>query len=202
MAGVAYEYDPVDRFVAGTVGEPGGRTFFLQARGRMGSTGTTALTSVSLEKQQVQALAERVDEMLDEVVRRSGGSAPVPAVAPAGSQDLDPMDTPIEEEFRVGTMSLVWDDDRGRVVIECFSASADDDADDADESEAADEDDVPAGTGGDRSVLRVTLTGSAARSFARRALALVAAGRPPCPFCTEPLDPQGHVCPRANGYRR
>ena len=195
MAGPAYDYDPVERFVAGTVGEPGARTFFLQARGRLRSTGTPALTSVSLEKQQVRALAERVEEMLDEVVRRSGGSAPVPAVAPVGSEDLDPMDTPIEDEFTVGTMSLVWDDERGRVVIECFSAGGDDDSED-------DGDDTPAGTGGDRSVLRVVLTGAAARSFSRRALALVAAGRPPCPFCTEPLDPQGHVCPRANGYRR
>ena len=209
MTGVEYEFDPVERFVAGTVGEPGARTFFLQARGLLGSTGKSALTSVSLEKQQVQALAERVDEMLDEVVRRSGGTAPVPAVAPVGSEDLDPMDTPIEEEFRVGTMSLVWDDDRGAVVIECFSIEPSDVGEEGDPAadpgdDPADDPDaeVPAGTGGDRSVLRVTLAGGAARSFTRRALALVAAGRPPCPFCLEPLDPQGHVCPRANGYRR
>ena len=87
-----------------------------------------------------------------------------------------------------------WDGDRDRVVIECFE-EGDDEAEEPDE-------DVPAGTGGDRQVLRVTLTGSGARAFAKRALAVVAAGRPPCPFCTEPLDPAGHVCPRANGYRR
>ena len=51
-------------------------------------------------------------------------------------------------------------------------------------------------------VLRVSLAGAAARAFAKRALAVVSAGRPPCPFCANPLDPDGHVCPRANGYRR
>lgn len=184
---MVYDYDPPDRFVAGTVGEPGSRTFFLQARG------AGALTSVALEKAQVAALAERVEELLDEVLRRTGGDPAVPALAPADSEDLAPLDTPIDEDFRVGTMSLVWDGDRDRVVIECFEEGEDPDDED---------DDVPAGTGGDRQVLRVALTGSGARAFAKRALAVVAAGRPPCPFCTEPLDPSGHVCPRANGYRR
>jgi uncharacterized repeat protein (TIGR03847 family) len=185
-----FDYDPPDRFVAGTVGPPGGRTFFLQARSG------ASLTSVALEKAQVSALAERVEELLDEVVRRSGGSAPVPAVAPTGSRDTAPLDTPIEEEFRVGTMTLAWDGERQVVVIECFEADAG--TEEVEEAGGAmgDPDDDP------RSVLRVSLSGTTARSFATRALAVVAAGRPPCPFCGDPLDPAGHVCPRANGYRR
>ena len=65
-------FDPPDRFLAGTVGQPGDRVFFLQARAG------AHVVSVSLEKQQVQVLAERVEGLLDEVVRRSGGSAAVP----------------------------------------------------------------------------------------------------------------------------
>src|SRR3954465_2450714 len=103
-----FDYDPADRFVAGTVGEPGSRPFFLQARSG------TRVTSVALEKAQVSVLAERVDELLDEVVRVSGGKAPVPAVAPVDAEDGDPLDTPIEEEFRGGTMSLPWNPDHGR----------------------------------------------------------------------------------------
>src|SRR5664279_1894387 len=99
-----FDYDPPDRFVAGTVGPPGQRTFFLQARGG------GRLTSVALEKTQVSALAERVEALLDEVVRRTGGSTSVPAVTPTAAQDNLPLDTPIEEEFRVGVMSLMWDD--------------------------------------------------------------------------------------------
>jgi len=192
MAPQVFDYDPPDRFVAGTVGQAGSRTFFLQARAR-GTGPVPVVVSVALEKQQVATLAEKVEELLDEVVRRSGGEAPVPAMTPVGAGDTDPLDTPIEEEFRVGTMSLQWDGERGVVVIECFSVE---------------EDDAPSGGLGDgpepdaRSVLRVALSGARARGFAQRATALVAAGRPPCPFCSGPLDPEGHICPRANGYRR
>jgi uncharacterized repeat protein (TIGR03847 family) len=193
MARQVFDYDPPDRFVAGTVGQPGSRTFFLQAR--VGPR----LTSVALEKAQVSVLAERVDELLDEVLRRTGGSAPVPAIATTDSDDNGPLDTPIEEEFRVGTMSLAWDGEIQRVVIECFAEGTVTD----DELEMEEGDDGPSPDEiGDGAVLRVSLTGAAARAFAKRALAVVAAGRPPCPFCSGPLDPEGHICPRANGYRR
>lgn len=191
-----HEYDPPDRFVAGTVGPPGQRAFFLQARsGRR-------LTTVGLEKQQVQALAERVDELLDEVVRRTGGEAPVPAVAPTDTEDLDPLEAPIEEEFRVGTMSLAWDGERQIVVVEFFEVgdeTGDEAVDELAESLGIEPDDEAELSG---TLMRVVLSGARARAFAKRALALVQAGRPPCPFCANPLDPEGHVCPRANGYRR
>ena len=181
-----FDYDPPERFVAGTVGQPGSRTFFLQARSG------SRITSVVLEKSQVGVLAERVDELLDEVMRRSGGNAPVPAVAPADSEDTAPLESPIEEEFRVGAMSLAWEVEAERVVIECFSEGL------SPEEETPGADDE----GEEGSILRVSLTGAAARAFAKRAIAVVAAGRPPCPFCAGPLDPEGHICPRDNGYRR
>jgi uncharacterized repeat protein (TIGR03847 family) len=182
-----FDYDPPDRFVAGTVGEPGSRTFFLQARSG------TRVTSVALEKAQVAVLAERVEELLDEVVRVSGGTAAVPAVAPVVAEDNEPLDAPIEEEFRVGAMSLAWDPDVGRVVVECFAEGVSVDEEDEDDEE---------GEESEGAVLRVSMSGAAARAFTKRALAVVAAGRPPCPFCNGPLDPSGHICPRANGYRR
>jgi uncharacterized repeat protein (TIGR03847 family) len=186
-----FDYDPPERFVAGTVGQPGSRTFFLQARSGQ------RLTSVALEKQQMSVLAERVDELLDEVVRRSGGSAPVPALTPADAEDHDPLEIPIEEEFRVGAMSLAWDGETERVVIECYAEGTPIEEDDEDDdSGAGDGEDV------DGAILRVSISGTSARAFAKRALAVVAAGRPPCPFCSNPLDPTGHICPRANGYRR
>src|SRR3954452_25400288 len=137
------DYVDPERFVAGTVGEPGQRTFFLQA------TAGVRVTTVQLEKQQVSVLAERVDELLDEVVRRTGGTAAVPALTPADVEDTGPLDVPIEEEFRVGTMSLAWDGDEERVVIECFEA-----AEEAGEEEDLTDEDEEA-TGG---VLRGSLT--------------------------------------------
>ncbi|GAB2691949.1 DUF3090 domain-containing protein [Kitasatospora kifunensis] len=184
-------YDQPERFVAGTVGQPGSRAFFLQAsaRGR--------ITSVLLEKTQVAALAERVEEVLDEALRRSGGQAPIPAMAPAELVDTAPLDLPLEQEFRVGTMALAWDSTEGYLVVEAQAViEGPEDAEDA-EAELAFEDDE---NGPD--MLRVRLTGAMARVFAKRALDLVAAGRKPCPFCNLPLDPEGHLCPRQNGYKR
>jgi uncharacterized repeat protein (TIGR03847 family) len=179
-----FDYDPPERFVAGTVGEPGERTFYLQA-----SAGSR-VTSVALEKQQVAVLAERVDELLDEVVRRTGGAAPVPAVTQVDLADTAPLAVPIEEDFRVGTMSLTWDGELERVVIECLEVG----------QEATPEGDLTPSP--DAMMMRVSLTGAAARAFVKRAAAVVAAGRPPCPFCGNPLDAEGHICPRANGHRR
>jgi uncharacterized repeat protein (TIGR03847 family) len=187
-----FDYDPPERFVTGTVGEPGQRTFFLQARGG------GQVTSVALEKQQVAVLAERVEELLDEVVRRSGGTAPVPAIAPADQIDNEPLDVPIEEDFRVASMSLTWDGERDVVIIECHEV-AEPDEDDEDEAGAEEAVSLQPATG---SVLRVSISGAQARIFAHRAAAVVAQGRPPCPFCGSPLDPEGHICPRSNGYRR
>jgi uncharacterized repeat protein (TIGR03847 family) len=187
-------YEKPDRFVAGTVGQPGQRTFFLQAS----AAGRT--TSVALEKTQVEALAERIDELLDEVVRRTGGSAPVPAVAPAELMDTGPLEAPVEEEFRVGTMALAWDGAEERMILEA-QALVEIDADSEDDLEAAEEMLLEDDENGPP-LLRVRLTGAQARSFAKRALDVVSAGRPPCPLCSLPLDPEGHVCPRQNGYRR
>ncbi|WP_030167762.1 DUF3090 domain-containing protein [Spirillospora albida] len=174
-------YDPPDRFVAGAVGRPGERAFFLQARaGRR-------VTSVGLEKFQVTLLAERLEELLDEVLRATG-TAPVPAVAPAGLRDDAPLDQPVEEEFRVGAMALGWDAERERVVIEAQEVTEGD-------AEAELGVDDPA-----IAVLRVRIGAAEARAFAERALRVVAAGRPPCPLCGLPLDAEGHVCPRQNGH--
>ena len=194
MAILVHRYDAPDRFVAGTVGLPGERAFFLQAREG------NRITSVACEKQQVSVLAEHLDKVLDEVVRRSAGEIDVPP-ASASARDVDPLDAPITEEFRVGTMTIAWDPSIDRIVIELFSnVDTDEDESEADPAGSA----APAETeeiNADE-VFVVKITASYARDFVARAQALVSAGRPPCPFCLQPLDPKGHVCPRANGYRR
>ena len=192
MAILVHRYDAPDRFVAGTVGQPGERAFFLQAREG------NRITSVACEKQQVSVLAEHLDKVLDEVVRRSTGGGTVPSAA-AKTRDVDPLDAPITEEFRVGTMTIAWDPTIDRIVIELFS-NVDTEAEEAEAETpepAAEADTVNADE-----VFVVKITASYARDFVARAQALVSAGRPPCPFCLQPLDPSGHVCPRANGYRR
>jgi len=193
MAILVHRYDAPDRFVAGTVGQPGERTFFLQAREG------NRITSVVCEKAQVSVLAEHLDRVLDEVQRRSAGQVDVPPASSA-ARDTDPLDAPINEEFRVGTMTIAWDPSIDRIVIELFSNV------DADDEERPEETSSPAAEEPDEieadEVFVVKITASYARDFVARAQALVAAGRPSCPFCLQPIDPQGHICPRANGYRR
>ena len=179
-----YSYDPPDRFVAGTVGQPGQRTFYLQA------SSASRVTSVVLEKFQVSLLAERIDELLDEVLRRTGGQGTVPAAAPMGLADDGPLDLPLTEDFRVGAIALAWDGEDERVVIEA-----------QEETETPLEplaEEVPETGPG---VLRVRISPAAARAFSKRAMQIVGQGRPPCPLCGLPLDAEGHICPRQNGHR-
>ncbi|MFO7251385.1 MAG: DUF3090 domain-containing protein [Actinomycetes bacterium] len=175
-----FDYDPPERFVAGAVGQPGSRTFYLQARG------AGRITTVGLEKFQVAVLADRLEELLDEVLRKSGGRAPIPAIAPADLTDTDPLDTPIDEEFRVGTLALAWDPEAAKVVIEAQELTGDDDEE---------------SPGREPAVLRVRISPGMARAFTKRAMEVVAAGRPPCPLCGQPIDPDGHICVRLNGHR-
>jgi uncharacterized repeat protein (TIGR03847 family) len=184
VARQVFRFDPPERFVAGTVGEPGHRTFYLQARA------AGRVVSVALEKEQVSVLAERLDALLDEVVRRTAGSADVPTAGPVEVDDLEPLEQPVVEEFRVGVLRLGWEGEGERVLVEAFAAG----------EELEGEEDVDESV--DRDLLTVRITGEAARAFVARARAVVAAGRPPCPLCAQPLDPEGHVCPRQNGYHR
>ena len=171
------------RFVAGTVGQPGERTFFLQASDDSGRT-----VSVALEKTQVQVLADRMNELLDEVANRAGASIPTEAEV----DDLEPLSAPVDEEFRVAAMGLAWDGEAQAVVVEAVAAG----------DEPIDEEAILSDSEDGPDALRVTITPGAARAFVARARRVVAAGRPACPLCSLPLDPSGHVCPRQNGYRR
>lgn len=184
MARVIHVFRAPDRFIAGTVGQPGDRSFYLQASEQ------SRLISVALEKQQVQVLAERIGSLLEEVHRRFG--ADVPDDAPPDDLDTQPLDVPVEEEFRVGTMGLGWDAESKAVVIELLAISEEE------VDEAVVLDDTEEGP----DAVRVFLSPSAARAFAERADRVINAGRKPCPLCAEPLDADGHICPRQNGYRR
>lgn len=185
MARVIHVFRAPDRFVAGTVGQPGDRTFYLQASEQ------SRLISVALEKQQVQVLAERIGSLLEEVHRRFGADVPDDP-PPDDNLDTEPLDVPVEEEFRVGTMGLGWDAESKAVVIELLAVSEEE------VDEAVVLDDTEEGP----DAVRVFLSPTAARAFAERADRVVNAGRKPCPLCAEPLDPDGHICPRQNGYRR
>lgn len=181
MSRQVFFFERPRRFVAGTVGTPGERTFYLQAADGV------RVVSVSLEKQQVAVLADRLEQLLDEVVTRTG------TALPAAESDTEALEQPVDEEFRVGAMGLAWDGDAGLVVIEAQAPV--EDVEVAQETLLEDVEDGP-------DALRVLIEPRRARAFVDRARKVISAGRPPCPLCGLPLEPTGHVCPRQNGYHR
>jgi uncharacterized repeat protein (TIGR03847 family) len=183
MSPIVYEFNPVERFVAGTVGAPGDRTFFIQAR-----TGSRVV-SVVVDKSQVIALGERTKIMLREI-KKSDPTVFVKAV------DVDdaPLEQPIFEEFRAGVIAMAWDAENSFIVYELREMTSSDDGDE--EEVVFSEKDLST------DLLRVHVSPTQAASFSKRCLSLASAGRMPCPFCGIPIDPSGHLCPRSNGYRR
>ncbi len=183
MSRQLFFFDQPRRFVVGTVGQPGERVFYLQA-----SDGPRVV-SVALEKAQVTVLTERLEQLLAEVIAQAETvETNLTVVA-----DTEPLDTPVEEEFRVSAMGLAYDSESGLVIIEAQAPA--ETPEDAEATLLEDAEDGP-------DALRVRIDHDAALAFIERARRVVAAGRPPCPLCNEPLDADGHVCPRQNGYHR
>lgn len=182
MPTIVHGFDWPDRLVVGTVGEPGSRTFYLQAREGV------RIVSVILEKEQSAVLAEKVDEVLDELMAREGNKFSIPAVAPIELVDNDPLEQPVDPEFRTGAMGLAWDPMTAQLVIEAYPlVLADEDAPGSASVEPAE-------------MLLVRIPVGTARAFAKRTLEVVGAGRPTCPRCGTPMDADGHVCPPSGPF--
>lgn len=164
--------DP-DAFTAGTVGEPGQRVFYLQAR-----SGTQVVT-LRLEKAQVAALAEYLAELLSDL------PTPEPSEIP---HDLELVE-PVVAEWTVGQIGVVFDETRDRMLVR------------ADEIATVDEEGDALPDVSEGGVARFTLTRGQVAAFVLRAVTLVEAGRPPCPLCGRPLDPEGHMCIKTNGHK-
>ncbi|GAA4425707.1 DUF3090 domain-containing protein [Georgenia halophila] len=180
MPPLVHAFDWPDRFVVGTVGEPGSRIFYLQARTR------DDLVSVALEKEQSAALAAGIDQVLDELMARPDNPFSVPAVSPGALADDEPLDQPVDEQFRVGTLTLGWDPSSSQIVIEAAALA-----------DPAEEGDPDASEPDEVFIVRIPV--GAARAFAQRTHEVVNAGRPVCPVCHAPMDPGSHVCRRADG---
>jgi len=179
MPSLVHEFDWPDRVVVGTIGRPGARTFYLQVRAG------TQIVSIGLEKQQSALLAEKIDEILDQLLTLEGNPFSVPTNTPIELVDNDQLDA-VQEQFRTGAMSLGWDPTTAQVVIEAYPIT---DVDADDNGESLDEDGAD-----DSEMLLVRIPVGTARAFAKRTREIVGAGRPTCPLCSYPMDPDGHTC--------
>lgn len=157
-------FENVDRLIVGTIGAPGEREFFLQLE-----SGNQVL-SLAIEKGQAAALADRMSDLLKEIRNREGAQWKTPP------HDDAPLKVPVEPEFIVTQLSLVWDPVSQKIALEAFGEMEDG--------------------------VQINISLSQAAEFIRRTERVVSAGRIPCQFCGLPLNIEGHLCPRANGYRR
>jgi uncharacterized repeat protein (TIGR03847 family) len=173
------DLDPVTRLTADAVGEPGQRTFYLQA-----ASGADQVTLL-VEKEQVRRLAESLQSWLPELAADRPEDPGEAAAAEAGQLALAP---PLEPDFRVGQLTLRYDDERDRVVVV------------ATELQVTDEEQEPVELPEPLEV-RLFVTRPQLRVLARHGSQVVARGRPLCQLCGNPLDPTGHVCPAQNGHR-
>ena len=179
MPTLVHEFAWPDRVVVGTIGLPGARTFYLQVRAG------TQVVSIALEKQQSALLAEKIDEILDQLITLEGNPFSVPTSTPIELVDNDQLEA-VQEQFRTGAMSLGWDPTTAQVVIEAYPI-ADVDADDNDEP-------LDEGGANESEMLLVRMPVGTARAFAKRTREIVGAGRPTCPLCGYPIDADGHIC--------
>ena len=172
------ELDPVGRVTAAAVGEPGQRSFFLQARK------DDVLVSMLLEKQQVALLSSHIDELLERIGEPDADVAPDP--------DALDLEEPVIAEFRIGRIGLGYDGERDLVLLQCDEYVPEED--EADEAVEMQTDEAPGR-------VRMWATREQMHALARRAEREVAGGRPVCSMCGQAIDPDGHFCPRSNGHR-
>jgi uncharacterized repeat protein (TIGR03847 family) len=171
------ELDPVDRITADAVGEPGHRTFYLQARA------SAELVTVIVEREQVELLAASVLDLMATLGLETG----------TGPTDEElGLEEPIEPRWRAGRLSIGFDEDRDQFMLEIEEITP---ALDQEEEPAADELEDP-------EVLRLWATKEQMFALSRHGRAVVDRGRPRCQFCGNPLEPEGHACPAMNGHSR
>jgi uncharacterized repeat protein (TIGR03847 family) len=167
----SFDLPTPQHFVAGTVGEPGQRTFYVQA-----AEGAMTVT-LKLEKTQVAALAQYLAELLADLPPVDDDDVPLA---------LDLLE-PIIPEWVVGTIGVAYDETRDRMVVTFQELPVvDEEVDEPDDA--------------DLSLATFTITRPQALAFVRRAAELVASGRPPCALCGRPMDADGHVCIKTNGH--
>jgi uncharacterized repeat protein (TIGR03847 family) len=172
----SFEVDSPDHFTAGAVGPPGQRVFYLQSRDG------NRLITLKVEKEHVRALAEYVGGLL---ARVKGA----PGAARGGAELIEPL----EVAWDVGSLAVGYDESQDRVVVEASELIEAEEAEEEEGGPAPELEVEPA-------MARFRITRAQAAAFVERANELMKGGRPTCPVCSRPMDPEGHVCPRANGH--
>ena len=177
MANYLYDLNPVQHLVADAIGEPGQRTFFLQARAG------AQLVSIVLDKQEVGSLAVSVLQFLEELEKTHPG---LPSTV--HSKKVIRPEHPMEPLFRVGQLSFGYDEDEDQIWLIAKALMLNDENQVVDPSR----DDVPG--------VRFVASRDQMRAMSEHALEVIGQGRPICPLCSRPIDRSGHFCARTDGH--
>jgi uncharacterized repeat protein (TIGR03847 family) len=174
MSGVVYELNPVKSITTGFIGQPGQRVFYLQAHGE------GEVVTLIVEKQQVEALANGIEQFLKELTEKFPELPEAEAgFAPAAMK----LAIPVDPAFRVGQLGLGYDQERDLLVLVAQEIV----------TEGREADDVNSA--------RFFATRAQMRALGAYGLTLIKQGRPTCGNCGQPIDPEGHFCPRSNGHK-
>ncbi len=176
MTKFAYDLNPVQNIIADAIGEPGKRTFFLQARAG------AQLVSVVLEKQEVANLSISVLQLLEELEEKYPDLPPITT----RKKTLYP-EQPVEPAFRVGQLVLGYDEEEDMIWVIAKALIVNESGTIVD----PESDEVPA--------VRFVATREQMHTLSEHALEVIAKGRPTCPLCGRPIDREGHFCPRSDG---
>ncbi len=168
------ELDPVTHITTDAIGKPGQRVFYIQ--GWQGER----LVSLLVEKVQIQTLGIGVEQFLSELKERYPDLPPASAEYDESKMHIIP---PVDPLFRVGELGLAYDSDRDMVCLIAHEVISDDESDE------------------EVSVVRFWCTRSQLLSMSSWGLVVASRGRPICPQCGEPMEPEGHFCPKKNGHK-
>lgn len=172
--GEEIDLQPVTHITTDAIGQPGKRIFYIQA------WQATRTITLIVEKIQVQSLAVGFEQFLTELQQRYPD-------LPEASGDYDEeqmhIQPPVDPMFRVGELGLGYDMENDLIVLVA--------------RELIGEDENPE----DARTVRFWCTRAQMRAMCRWGMELASRGRPICPQCGEPMDPEGHFCPKKNGHK-
>jgi len=168
------DVDPVDHITADAIGKPGQRVFYIQA------WQDQRTVTVLIEKFQLQSLSIGVEQFLAEIIRKNPNLGDVPGNYIEDQMHINP---PVDPLFRVGEVGLGYDTEHDRVVLQTRELLAEDE----DPESAA--------------VVRFWCSREQIRKMERWGAEVVTRGRPACPQCGAPMEPEGHFCPKKNGHK-
>jgi uncharacterized repeat protein (TIGR03847 family) len=169
-----FDLDPAEEITIDAIGQPGARTFYMQ--GRQAGKSITVL----MEKIQVQTICVGAEQFLVEITQKFPDLSPVEVSIDEEKMHIHP---PVDPIFRAGEIGLSYDSEEDKAIIIVREIITDQPSDD------------------DVNEVRFWVTRAQLAAMSKWGIELASRGRPICPQCGEPMDPEGHLCPKKNGHK-